>query len=136
MTDPYSDHPKEEALESFLLNRLPEAELEIVETHILACEFCIEQLESLEVLIAATKATAMKPEARQTHPQFIGASVPWKDLFSFPKLSLAGVFCAATVGAILFSVPREVNLSAYRPGNAHRFNVATAALESECRRSG
>jgi hypothetical protein len=115
MTNPYSDHPSEEALESFLLNRLPEAELEIVETHILACEFCVEQLENLEILIAATKTATIEPAAKQTHLRFAKASLNnWKEQFSFFRLSLAGAFSAMTIGAILISVPREVSLSAYR----------------------
>jgi hypothetical protein len=114
MTDPYSDHPSEEALESFLLNRLSEAELEIVETHILACEFCVEQLETLEALIAATKSITVEPETRQIHLRLAHTSRTWQEQFSFFKLSLAGAFSALTIGAILFSVPHEVNLSAYR----------------------
>jgi len=114
MTNPYSDHPTEEALESFLLNRLPEAELEIVETHILACELCVEQLENLEILIAATKTAAIEPAAKQTHLRFVNAVQNWKEQFSFFRLSLAGAFSALTVGAVLFSVPGEVSLSAYR----------------------
>jgi hypothetical protein len=119
MTNPYSDHPSEEALESFLLNRLPEAELEIVETHILACELCVEQLENIEILIAATKTITIEPEAKPTHLRFAKASQSWKDKnwnqqFSFFRLSLAGAFSAVAIGAVLFSVPREVSLSAYR----------------------
>jgi hypothetical protein len=114
MTNPYSDHPSEEALESFLLNRLSEAELEIVETHILACELCVEQLEELETLIAATKTVTIKPAAKRTHLWFTTAAKHCKEQFSFFRLSLAGAFSAVTVGAILFSVPREVTLSAYR----------------------
>jgi hypothetical protein len=114
MTYPYSDHPSEEALESFLLNRLPEAELEIVETHILACESCVEQLENLEILIAATKTVNIEPAAKQTHLRFAKAAQTWKEQFSFLRLSLAGAFGALTIGAILLSVPRELTLSAYR----------------------
>jgi hypothetical protein len=114
MTHPYSDHPSEEALENFLLNRLPEAELEIVETHILACESCVEQLENLEILIAATKTVTIEPAAKRTHLRFAKVPQTWKEQFSFLRLSLAGAFGALTIGAILFSVPRELTLSAYR----------------------
>ena len=51
----YLEHPTEEALERFLLHQSQEAEIEIVETHILACESCVERLEVLETHIAATK---------------------------------------------------------------------------------
>ena len=114
MTNPYSDHPSEEALESFLLNRLPEAELEIVETHILACELCVEQLEQLESLIAAAKNFTAKPAAKHPHPWLADAVRKWKQQFSYFRLSLAGAVSALSLGAVLFSIPREVTLSAYR----------------------
>ncbi len=114
MTDPYSDHPTEETLQRFLHDRLSEAELEKVETHILACELCVEQLEILEMLIAATK-TATQLEAKPTHPQLASASASWKEQFSFPRLSLAaGIICVVTAGSILLSVPRDVTLETYR----------------------
>ena len=55
MNEPYREHPSEEALERFLLNMSPEEEVEGFETHILACGYCIEQLETLETQIAATR---------------------------------------------------------------------------------
>ena len=55
MNDCYRDHPDEEALERFILHKCSEEELEIVETHVLACESCVAQLETLELDITATK---------------------------------------------------------------------------------
>jgi hypothetical protein len=114
MTNPYSDHPSEEALERFFFNRLPEAELEIVETHILACEFCVEQLENLETLIAAAKTLTIEPAAKQPHLWLANAALNCKQQFSYFRLSMAGAISALSLGAVLFSVPHEVALSAYR----------------------
>jgi hypothetical protein len=113
MTDPYRDHPSEEALERFLLKRLSQAELEVVETHILACEFCVEQLETLEVLIAATKLTTLHSEAGRTQLQSPKASGGWLSSLT-AKLSLMGALTALAIGAVTFSVPRDVTLSTYR----------------------
>ena len=55
MSDSYRDHPNEEALERFLLNTSPEEELEILESHILACGECVGLLKTLENEIAATR---------------------------------------------------------------------------------
>jgi hypothetical protein len=114
MNNPYSDHPSEEALERFVLNRSPEAELEIVETHILACELCVAQLENLESLIAAAKTFTNKPAAKHPYLWVANAARKWKEQFSYFRLSLAGAISALSLGAVLFSTPREVSLSAYR----------------------
>ena len=113
MTDPYRDHPSEEELERFLLQRLSPAELEIVETHILACESCVEQLETLEILIAATKLTTTSQEAERTHLEFANVSRSWRSALVM-KLSLAGALATLAIGAVTFSVPRDVTLSTYR----------------------
>jgi anti-sigma factor RsiW len=55
MNGPNPDHPSEDSLERFLLNRCEVDELEIVETHIFACEACVTRLETLELTIEATK---------------------------------------------------------------------------------
>ncbi len=64
MQEPYIDHPTEEALERFLLHHSEEQELEIVETHILACESCVSRLESLESDIAASKLALRQFQAK------------------------------------------------------------------------
>jgi hypothetical protein len=45
----------EEALERFLLHQSRDEELEVLESHILACESCVTRLEDLEVWLAVTK---------------------------------------------------------------------------------
>jgi anti-sigma factor RsiW len=117
MNEPYRDHPSEDALERFLFNQSDEEELEIVESHFLACEACVTRLETLELDIAAKKM------ALQTHlaEQAVRLSQPAArqrklfGLFTWPQLSFAGAAMAACALAVSFvSVPREVNLVAER----------------------
>jgi hypothetical protein len=63
MNDLHREHPGQESLERFLLNMLSKGELGILETHILACGHCVEQLEHLETEIAATRLALKQLEA-------------------------------------------------------------------------
>src|SRR5258708_23191519 len=112
MNELNSDHPNEEALERFLLHRLSEEELESVETHILACESCVEALEVLEVQIATTKMALETLEALpKGKPVF---SAPWKSWLTLPRLSIATAFAALASVSIIFSTPRAGSPTAYR----------------------
>lgn len=125
------DHPSEDALERFLLQRSEEDELEIVETHILACETCITRLETLEFNIEATKLAlqsfrrtdraAERAQSAESRTVPLGGS--FKNLLSWltlPKLSFAGATVAACALVFSFiSVPRNVNLTAYRGAEAN-----------------
>ena len=55
MLDALYPHPSEEALERFLMNTSGPEELEATETHILCCDECLDQCETLEVEIALTR---------------------------------------------------------------------------------
>jgi hypothetical protein len=114
MNEPYREHPSEEALERFLLNTSPEEELEILETHVLACGYCVEQLETLETQIAATRLALQTLEAQRTSKRSAAASSRWKSWFTIPKLSFAATGAVAVAGAIFFSIPRDVAITAYR----------------------
>jgi hypothetical protein len=114
MNDSYRDHPGEEALERFLLHQCSEDELEVIETHVLACESCVEQLEALELEIAATKIALQNLEVTPPRKRMAKAVGDWKSWFTLPRLSLAGGFAAVACGAILLSVPHDVALTAYR----------------------
>jgi hypothetical protein len=114
MNEPYREHPSEEALERFLLKMSPEGEIEVVETHIFACGYCIDQLETLETRIAATKMALRELEAQKALKRSIGRPSHWKSWFTIPKLSFAGACAALAAGTILFSIPRDVNLTAFR----------------------
>ena len=122
MNGPYRDHPTEEALERFLLNQSEEDELEIVETHVLACEACVTRLETLEFNIQATKVACrdllVEQAAKLAEPLIpspIHAFKRWLSWSSLPRLSLTGGSLAACALTLTFlSLPRQVNLTAYR----------------------
>jgi hypothetical protein len=114
MNQPYREHPTEEALERFLLNMSSEEELETTETHVLACEYCVDQLETLETQIAATRLALQKLESRPASKRSVDRFGRWKTWFTIPKLSFATAGFAMAAGAILFSIPREVSITAYR----------------------
>ena len=87
MIKPNLEHPNEEALERFLLHRSGDEEIEVLETHILACESCITRLETLELqindLTVALRAAEQERIAKQASP----AKEPWKSWFTLPTLS-------------------------------------------------
>jgi hypothetical protein len=117
MNGPNPDHPSEDSLERFLLNRCEVDELEIVETHIFACEACVTRLETLELTIEATKLALQNLQIEQAAK--IAHSTPgraaWLRWLTLPRLTFAGAALAACTFAISFvSVPRDVTLVANR----------------------
>jgi hypothetical protein len=119
MQDIYLDHPTEEALERFVLNHADEKELEIVETHILACASCVTRLEDLELQITATKLALQQVRSEQLAKQATKKTASWKTWATVPGLSLAGGLAALTLGVLLVpqfaqKQPADVALSAYR----------------------
>jgi len=117
MNEPYREHPTVDALERFLFNQSEEEELEIVESHFMACDACVTRLEALELEIASMKkamtAQLAEEAARKAQPAARRRSIlGW---LSLPQISLAGAALAACAIAITFvSVPRDVNLAAER----------------------
>jgi hypothetical protein len=119
MEESYIDHPIEEALERFLLHHCDEPELEVIETHILACESCVSRLEVLDSDIAASKLALRQFQAQQAAQA--ARARAWREWLTIPKLLGAGAVAALALGVIL--VPRlpqhagavpEISLSAYR----------------------
>jgi len=114
MNESHCEHPNEEALERFLLNMSAEEEIESVETHVLACGYCIDQLETLETQIAATRLALQTLEAKWNSKSSAKAASRWKSWFTIPRLSLAATGAVAAAGALFFSIPRHVTIAAYR----------------------
>jgi hypothetical protein len=114
MNEPNRAHPSEEVLERFLLSMSPEEELNTVETHIIACGYCVEQLETLETQIAATQMALRELEAEEASKRSAKPPGYWRRWFTLPKLSIAGAGALAAAGAVFFSIPRDVSLTAYR----------------------
>jgi hypothetical protein len=117
MNGPYRDHPSEDALERFLLNQSEEEELEIVETHVLACESCVTRLETLELNLEATKIALKEYLAEQAAKvaQPVPGRAGWFSWLTVPRMSFAGAALAACAITItLASVPRQATLVANR----------------------
>ncbi len=109
----YLEHPNEEALERFLLHRSEEPELEIVETHMLACDSCVERLEILETQIAATKIALQEFQLEAQRKASAREKHSWKFRFGTAGLSFAGAVACVALAVGAFS-PAQVHLSAYR----------------------
>jgi hypothetical protein len=123
MQSTYFDHPAEESLERFLLNQSEESELEVVETHIMACESCVTRLESLELQIAATKLALQEIHMEKVAKAVNGQQVSWRNWFTLPRLSFVGSAAALALGLAVspqflsHQAPVEqVSLVAYRGG--------------------
>ena len=110
----YYEHPTEDALERFLLHQLEESELEVLETHILACHACVERLEGLETQIAVTKSALGELQREARTSETAKASGGWRRWFSVPVLSWAAAATAAVALCVAAFLPAQVSLSAYR----------------------
>jgi hypothetical protein len=123
MQNSYLQHPTEETLERFLLHQSPEDELEVVETHILACDTCVARLEDLEIQIATMKTALRELQLQQAAAATAGAQTrSWKSWFTMPHMAWSGA-AAAALAAVLTITPQiahrtapavDVNLLAYR----------------------
>lgn len=118
MSQSYFEHPTEDALERYLLRHSPEAELEGVETHMFACESCVERLEALELQISATKLALEEISKQERQP---APERSWQRWFTVPHLSLAGAAAALVLGLAVIpqlvqhtAMPVEVSLTANR----------------------
>ena len=103
---PLFEHPSEETLERFLLHQSQQAEIEAVETHILACPSCVARLEIMETHIAATKI-ALRELQHANQNKSSGKGRTWRSWFGLPALSFAALCIAAFL-------PAQVNLLANR----------------------
>ena len=107
MIHPFLEHPDDEALESFLLHRCGEQDLEVLETHLLVCGDCLTRLETLENELADLKAALVMAEEEKLRPEREGASIFRQSWLTLPRLSWAGAACAALVVALAV-VPRSL----------------------------
>lgn len=122
MTNTYFEHPAEDTLERYLLHRSDEQEIELVETHTLACDVCVQRLEALELNIAATKMALQEIHSENVAKAHAAHTRPssWRNWFTAPKLSLAGAALAlalvvgVTIPALHQSPVEQVSLSDYR----------------------
>lgn len=121
MTNTYFDHPAEDVLERYLMHRSDEREAELVESHTLACEPCVQRMEALEIQLAATKIALQEFHNQEVAKSFAQAGQrSWRDWFSAPHLSLAGAALALAIAvgvavpSLRSGAPEQVALSDYR----------------------
>lgn len=117
----YLEHPAEEVLERFLLHRCGDEELDVVETHIMACEPCVVRLETMEVELAATKLALQNMRIQEAEKAAAPKTASWRTWFTVPTLSTAGALAALAIGVMVApqfthrSLPvAQVSLIAYR----------------------
>jgi hypothetical protein len=123
MTNTYLEHPAEDALERYLMHRSDEQEVELVETHTLACDSCVQRLEALEIQLAAMKLALQEFHTEQVaHAYAKQQKASWRQWLTAPRLSMAGAALALVLG-IGITAPRllthggaeqEVSLYDYR----------------------
>lgn len=115
------DHPTEDELELYILNRSRDEELEGFETHILACNSCVTRLEDLECEIRVTKLALQNMRREQSMTAALPQQNSWKTWLTVPKLSWTSAM--ATVALALIVAPAflrnqapvaQVSLSAFR----------------------
>ena len=110
------DHPTEDALERYMLQRVPEHEIEGIETHVLSCDSCLDKLEALDIYVNAVKL-ALRPSMAQQADGPDHTRATQRRWLAFPGLSWVA---AAALIAVCVSLPNimrqnpEVTLSAYR----------------------
>ena len=128
------EHVSEELLERFLAGQASESESEIIETHLLICESCQEQLDELEDYRTAMRngfallkseerqvAAAISPVQKESWArQFVFGLLNWR----LPQWSVIPVAAALALACVLVlptlrhsNSPVELTLTAER-GNA------------------
>ncbi len=110
MTTPFLDHPDEQILERFIMERCSDTEWGEVLDHLSGCEACQQREVAHRELIENIRAGGT----------LLAAQLPvkdhrtWRSWFTFPMLSMAGAAAAIALAFAGLSIPAEVNLSAQR----------------------
>lgn len=120
----YFDHLSVDVLERFILQRSSEREIELVETHMLACESCTCAFENLEVEIKAAKLALQEIAAEELQPTFeLKERKPrfWRSWFSMRSLSWAAAGIAAGALCLFAFAPANIEMQAER-------GIATAVV--------
>jgi hypothetical protein len=118
------DHPSEETLERYLLHQSNSAELESIETHVLACADCVARLERAETYIATMKAACgelkQSPKEQLTLAGWIERATGWLTPIRLSwTAGLAVLIAVLIVAPAQFALrspvtPARVNLAAWR----------------------
>jgi hypothetical protein len=119
------DHPPDETFERLLLHKTERTEIEILEDHILACDFCLTRVQNLQGQIIATKLAIRKMKRKQAARTATRTPLSRLNHLTLRALLLTAV-SAVFVAKLIFVPPpvpenaaiAEVNLSAYRSSGA------------------
>ena len=95
---PSLNHATEDGLERYSMGRLPEAEAEVLEEHLLVCAVCQERLTEADQYVCAVRAAASKLRASEFANRR-GAATWSPGFFAKPALALplGAIFCLAIV---------------------------------------
>ncbi len=100
------NHPSEETLERYVMDRLQEAEEACVEEHLLLCEECRGKVEETEDYVRAMQTALAELEQRRSRAAREGSETGRKRRWGLPRLAWAGSL-AAIAAAIVMVVPRN-----------------------------
>jgi hypothetical protein len=97
-------HPTEDALERFVMRKSADLELEVVESHVIGCQDCLDRVSELEIFVQACRDAL--PVFRQEHalkPAKASAAKWFRELIpQLPKWSWAPALAVvALLGVIL-----------------------------------
>ncbi len=117
-------HPSEESLERYIMHRSNPVELDVIETHILACPDCVARLERAEMYIATMRSACRELGDTQTQRADLISWIERLTQWLTPlRLSwtagLAVLVAALIVAPAQFALrspvsPAQVNLAAWR----------------------
>lgn len=112
-------HPSEENLERFILHQMQGEELEVMESHILACDDCVSRLEFLEIQVAATKLALA-----DLHQEKVAESYVKQKKSSWAWLKVSGYSLAGVAAAAILAVTNMPNSTVERDISAFRGSEA------------
>lgn len=109
MTPTFVTHLDEESLERYSLNRLPEAEVEALEEHLLACEHCQQRLDEMDEFLAAARSASnrLRHEEASKGASKAGENRSWRAWFPLPVPAVAGGLALAA--ALAVTIPRAMD---------------------------
>lgn len=112
-------HESEERLELYMMHRLPESEIQVVEEHLLMCDPCRERLDQAEVFAVHMREALQSQPLTTSAPGWFSAG--WFGWLK-PQFAMAGAFAAvllavgiyATMGSVRVAPVASLQLTAMR----------------------
>lgn len=110
------NHPTDDTLEEYFFQRLPEQHQEVLETHLLTCQWCLGKFDNVELDITTMKLALKTLQAENTNE----IQAPHWSWLAFPGLRYVAAAGLVTICVSLPHITRrsvpisEVSLHAYR----------------------